>query len=1024
MPIDKITEQKILDRSRIEDFLTDLRKTGKDLYTKCPKCGKTGKAKGLIISPVKQVGKCFSCDLGFKGAAGYLLKVKNLTYPDALEEMARHYSIDLETDKEKKKRLKTSEKKDTFLEKQLRESGLMFKDIESDIIKDDRTTATRIPFRVGTRDQYGYIRDGEGDDMLIEYYDLDGHQVQYKHPRKELMLPLVRIRWQNPDLNLDKEGRPIKYQSPSGSGSHLYIPEKIRKKYKYRRQIETLFIQEGEKKAEKACKHGIDSVGIMGIQNLGYNKQLPAELQYIIQQCQVKHVMFILDADWNLLSNKLKTGDKVDQRPLSFFYAVKNYKEYMRTLVNLGMAVEIYFGYIQPTVAGAANAKGIDDLLVRVLREKEDKLKADIDFAMHAKDGTGQYIQVHKITQVTDKQLADLWLLNDAEKFVELHKVELEGITEFKVGKLMWRFGEEGKLELAQPLLPEETFYEEHHIPGRNGSDPRTELSFNYVRCMNFLQNRGYFKYRKPSQEWEIIRIENRIVESVDHWHVKDFVKEFCRELKREDVMNMLMRGGPQYLGPEKLSNLDFFWPNFERAGRESQCLFFKSKMWEIYAHGIKQLEYSQMKNFVWSEKIIDFDATECQSLLKVIRITPEMVKEQPELIPGEFLVEITELGMKCDFLVFLKNTSLYTWKRKENNEDITIEESLQNNRHLVNKLTAMGFLLHDWKNPSELKAVIGMDGKISEVGLSNGRTGKSLFGTAIEHVIPQTYIGAKSKRLVEDPFIFGEVTEKTRNIFIDDARANADFEYFFTAITGKLKVNPKGGEPFTIDMPLSPKIYFNTNHALNGVGASHSDRQAFMAFSDFYNDKRKPVDISGRNFFGEEWDHEQWNLFYNLMATCLVLYFRAMDQGWGDRVGQGIVPPPLENIELRMLRQAIGEDFLMWAEEYYAPPTSEDEYGKRHLNERETRKDLYNDFLDKFSHARKYVTASSFGRRMKDFCVYKGYHFNPHRPNSEGVDFVIFNREFPGTTFIGEPDKSGGIEYLIIADNNFRSKF
>ena len=45
------------------------------------------------------------------------------------------------------------------------------------------------------------------------------------------------------------------YYLPSGGGgTHLYIPEVIRKAFKNRHKKSTLYIQEGEKKAEKCYK--------------------------------------------------------------------------------------------------------------------------------------------------------------------------------------------------------------------------------------------------------------------------------------------------------------------------------------------------------------------------------------------------------------------------------------------------------------------------------------------------------------------------------------------------------------------------------------------------------------------------------------------------------------------------------------------------------------------------------------------------------------------------------------------------
>ncbi len=51
--------------------------------------------------------------------------------------------------------------------------------------------------------------------------------------------------------------------------------------------------------------------------------------------------------------------------------------------------------------------------------------------------------------------------------------------------------------------------------------------------------------------------------------------------------------------------------------------------------------------------------------------------------------------------------------------------------RHIVNKITCIGFLLADYKYASERKAIVAMDAKMSEVGRSNGRSGKSMIGYA-----------------------------------------------------------------------------------------------------------------------------------------------------------------------------------------------------------------------------------------------------------------------------------------------------
>ena len=151
--------------------------------------------------------------------------------------------------------------------------------------------------------------------------------------------------------------------------------------------IETLIIQEGEKKAEKACKHGIPSIAIQGIFNIG-NKEggLPQDLQYIVQRCQVKNVVLLFDSDWDDLSKQLNPDEAVDYRPRMFSKAAIKFKKYVGTMHNVGVNVDIFFGHINDNERGD---KGVDDLLVGTLKGHEDELAKDIDFAIHAHTRTG-----------------------------------------------------------------------------------------------------------------------------------------------------------------------------------------------------------------------------------------------------------------------------------------------------------------------------------------------------------------------------------------------------------------------------------------------------------------------------------------------------------------------------------------------------------------------------------------------------------------------------------------------------------
>jgi len=284
--------------------------------------------------------------------------------------------------------------------------------------------------------------------------------------------------------------------------------------------------------------------------------------------------------------------------------------------------------------------------------------------------------------------------------------------------------------------------------------------------------------------------------------------------------------------------------------------MYFKNKYWKITADGIEEKPLVSIENHLWSEQVINFDATLLkESLVDVTRIEEEHFQKDKTLpvalreFIGSYSVDLSKQSEQCHFLNFIWNTGEFFWRKKFNadtREPITdsrdLSERLETQLHFVSKMTAIGYLLHSTRDKSCEKAVIAMDGKISEVGDSNGRSGKSLVGFAISKLIPQVYISGKAKDLTDDTFLFEEVNDKTQNIFLDDVRANIDFEFFFPLITGRLTVNAKGIGKNTLPEKNTPKLYLTTNHAINGSTSSYRDRQALIAFSDFYNNYWNPV--------------------------------------------------------------------------------------------------------------------------------------------------------------------------------------
>lgn len=983
--IDRIVERAQGDSSLllqvVSDFCGEPKKEGSEFKFICPCCG----ANTLHVTPGKMIFKCFGCnDVHGKSAINFLTgpAVKK-DFIDAIKYVADcyHEYIDYEETYRSDVAKADKGKKLSFCERTLRGSGLDTKDVTAYVYAEDGdTTPRRVPTFVKGSVNNHFEEDATGDDMIIRYYDLDGHLRKYTYaPKggKPTERIYFRVRFQFPDANTDKAGRPIKYKSPVGAPTFIYYPEAIRTAYKEKRQIHTLFVQEGEKKAEKACKHGLNSVAISGIQNFGYKGELPKDFIKLVETCQVKEVIFLMDSDLHDLSTGLNETDPVEKRPQNFFYAVRNFREYISGLRNQQLEVEVYYGHV---LKNEKQDKGIDDLLADTLKGKEDDLLKDIEKAKNEKQHLGQYVQLYKITTASDAQIRDHFYLQSAQTFCEHYKEELKHLRKFVCKGREWAFNEKGELESAQPVQPEEMFWQQ---VGTKNDKPVYE--FFYVGALKFLQNRGFYRYLKSNEDYDFIKVEKSIVKVVPRYHLSDYIYEFAKDCCPVAVQNMLIKGGAQYLGEVQLGHLEFFKPDFWAAQRGEQYMYFANQYWHISDSSIVAKGYEDLHHNIWKEQRHDHSVQKLPPLFNI------SLDDQ-----GRYHFGLTTTGQKCDFLQFLINASNFTWRK----EQISEEEALDNAQHLVSKLAAFGYLITSAKDKSVCKAVVAMDGKQADFGESNGRSGKSLLGEAVRQIISTKQLNGKAAggAGANNQFIWDGVDEKTRLVFIDDVQKDFDFELIFSLITGDFTVNPKGHQAFTIPFSTSPKFYISTNYAISGDGESFAARQWLLAFSDFYNSVHQPKDDFNVHFF-DEWDEEQWNLFWNLAAQCVQVYFRF-----------GYVPAPDDRLEERRLTQAIGEDFLAWADKFYVE-------GGDNINRRLERATVYKDFIETLTASGgaarvKFYNPNQFSKRIDLYCRLRKLIFNPDKFDPIAKCYIEKDKD-------GKPkrrDMSNSVEYYTLA--------
>lgn len=990
--------------ARLEEVAADyitFKRAGSGLKGDCPKCNGEGK---FTITTAKQIYKCFACDRGGKFATQFLQEMMDKPFNDAVKILADKYNVLIRYEVIDNKPQKAAKKhggkangnlpiamnrmrengSELFRDAQLKASGISEEAQLGMQRMDDNTEAEVNRYQAKTIDESGRIV--QGDDMVMIYLNLDGTQKTYIKPKSSKELPLVRVRWQNPELHEDKHGRSMKYQSPYGSGSHLWLPERLRSAVNAGSQFDTLHVEEGEKKADKKCMHGMMAVGVMGIHNIANKNNLPPEFQQIIKRCGVKNVIFNLDADWQDITSDIKTP--VDYRPKSFFRAVANFNRYFTAFANMDIYLNIFFAYIK----SEHQQKGTDDLLANTLAGQEEKLAHDFSKAIVDATGAGEFVQVNNITSMSPIKLMEFWSLNHVDDFLKMHFEILKERPFFTFNNIKWKFSEQDeKAVMAQPIAPEEIYWHEENYTNNKGKEV-SKLNFYHTGLRWFLFNRNIGRLGITNDDFRFIKIDNNVVTELKPFQIKDFVLEFTENIDKPDVYEMMLRGSRMYLGSEPLGNLKYLQPNFHANDKNCQYLYFKNNCWKITAKGIDEVNLVDLDGCVWSNKLLNHEAERVDPLLIVHTIDEAYLsglneEKRHALAPymGKWDIDFTALGKQCDFLNFLNNASNFHWEKTRGNSNakLTTEEKIDNDEHFLSKLCAIGYMLHNYRNSNVLKAVICMDGKMSEVGSSNGRTGKSIVSSALKVMIPSMMeMSGKKRDLVEDRFIWEGVDERTQLICIDDLRQNIDFEFFFSNITGNMQVDSKGTKKFTIPQHLTPKLFLTTNHAIEGEGISFKDRQWLIVFSDYYSDKHRPIDEHKRMFF-DEWEKSQWNLYFNMMALALQCYFRF-----------GVVQGASERVQMRKMRQKIGETFLDWADTYFNDPYN------LHPNII-PRKEMLEKFYEVYPMQKRYVDNRLFKKKLILWCEFRNAEFNP-------------GKEKDGKQFGGD-DKTGGIERFCV---------
>jgi hypothetical protein len=141
----------------------------------------------------------------------------------------------------------------------------------------------------------------------------------------------------------------------------------------------------------------------------------------------------------------------------------------------------------------------------------------------------------------------------------------------------------------------------------------------------------------------------------------------------------------------------------------------------------------------------------------------------------------------------------------------------------------------------------------------------------------------------------------------VDDVEASFPYDTFYSMITNDSSVRRKGKTDLEINFKDLPKFLVSTNYVVRFNAENSSDFRRFQEYklSKYYSKDRTPLDEFGKLFFGDEWDDQEWNLFYNFCFACVKEFIQSgctIDKIKYDKV--------LDNFNARFSSDVFLEDF------------------------------------------------------------------------------------------------------------------
>ncbi|WP_299111735.1 hypothetical protein [uncultured Winogradskyella sp.] len=445
-------------------------------------------------------------------------------------------------------------------------------------------------------------------------------------------------------------------------------------------------------------------------------------------------------------------------------------------------------------------------------------------------------------------------------------------------------------------------------------------ITFEHTLILSFLHENGFRNYRE-----QLIRVIDNVGSEVTKESIFKFLLSHVESFDDNQLINAYYKQG--------------------------ESLILKNNG---LIHGIKDVEFEPLKDVV--------DIGYIAYLNGVVKVTKKDVIIIPYVDLKNFVWQ-NHIINRCFSLIECYEDSPNVYNK-------CLRNSTNNEEHYKSIISAIGNLIHKYKDQRLTKAIIINDENLSEKD-EQGGSGKGLIVKSVSKIRPTLIINGKNADPSRNRFFLQGVTSTTCVISIDDPPRNVIFDDYFSLLTDEMTVEKKHKGALIIPYKESPKFAFTTNYTIKGSSSSHKRRRFDIFLNSFYNSDHTPSNDFHHEFF-YDWDDNEWSKFDFFMSLCLQTFLK-----------EGLIVYNNEELILKKLKNETSADFFELMEVDY---TSMTKYSLPDM-----RSKLINIYGDKYLFLNK--ETSRLMEWVEKYSAYKGYVFSKGRA-SYGMWFSFSLKE------------------------------